>query len=292
LASAAACLLATAAAVAYAQVGSGERSVTILYTGAAFGRLTPYASGADGGLGGLARRDAALAQLQRRFPGALLLDAGGSFAEPTASGRSAAEALLAAFRALGYGAVAIGPADLAYGREFLEERASAGLFVSNLTYKQPAMFAGPARAFTRGGVTVRVLALVEPSAAAADARAAAAVTPPAGYLTSHPASGALTVVLCSTKRDSATALAAHPQADVVINANPDGELNVEPPFRFQDGKVYTEAAIYGSRIGVLELRVNGPTVLAAQNSQVALDKSFADGVRVKPILDAFAAKTK
>jgi len=257
--------------------------VTVLYTGAAFGKLTPCGCTPESDMGGILRRDSALLPLRERYPRSLLVEAGGSFDEPSPQNRLGALAYVRSLRALGYDAAAIGAADLVYGREFLSENGGGLFFVSNLKWKAgDSPLTASSRLVERGPATVELIAIIDPDDLAPGDRLNVVVVPPARFLDEQCAADRLTVVLCSTSREKARRLLDHPRVEVVINAYPKGDLLTEPPFSFADGKVSTETAIYGSRIGVLRLFWTGATLAAAENQFVALEKQYADGERALP----------
>jgi len=273
--------------------GSSERqSVTLVYTGGAFGKLKPCACSPESDMGGLSRRETMLARLLQQYPEALLVDAGGSFKEATVQARLAAQAYLDSLKALDYDAVAIGPEDLLYGRAFLVQNRDAGLFVSNLAFKQPADMAGAVRLFEVNGVPVRLIALLDPADLYTGKQADIEVRPPAVYLDQATVPEELTVVLGSTKPETARTWLAHPAVDVVINAPPGKDILDTPAYEVRDGKVYAETGVYGSRIGVLHLAFANGELTKAENSLIELTKEIPDGERVRPLLQHYQDETK
>lgn len=268
-------------------------SVTILFTGGAFGKLKPCACSPESDLGGLLRRDTALLGLAKEFPDALLVDAGGSFKEPSTQAKLGAAAYLGGLKTLGYDVVGVGAGDLLYGRSFLVEHADAGLLASNLVYATgEAPFVGIVRDIQRGGAKVRFVSLIHPKDLYTGVQANVALTTPDDFLRKQTSEDELVVVLTSTTPETARAWLKLPTVDVVINADPAGDLNTEPIIERVGDGLYAESAVFGSRIGVLQLQVEQGAVIDVQQRVVPLDKTFVDGARAKPQYDQYIAETK
>jgi len=272
---------------------STDAPVTIIYTGASFCKLKPCACSPESDLGGILRRDTALDDLLRRYPEALLLDAGNTFKEPTVQGKLGAIALVESLKVLGYDAVAIGPSDLIFGREFIERRSGGLLFVSNLRWKNvDSPLVVPSRSFKIGRSKIDVSAIIEPADVYTGTQANVEVDDPLGFLDRHARRKALTVVLISTEPEKAHRLLKHPKVDVVINAQPAAKIQDTPSYEFTGGKVYAEAGIFGSRVGVLKVVDRRGALLSAENEFIELKKDFRDGVRVKPFCEQYEAEVK
>jgi len=276
-----------------AEGGPDENRIAIVYTGAAFGKLKPCACSPETDLGGVLRRDTALAKLKAEHPDALVLDAGSSFKEPTVQGKLGAKAYIDTLRALGYDAAAIGPGDLIFGREFLEETGGSLVFVSNLRWKgTPSRLTVPLRRIPAGEIPVEVIAIVDPSDVYTGSQSEIEAEDPAAFFDRTCRKGEPTVVLCSTSDQTARRLLAHPEVEVVINALARKNIQDEPRYEFQNGKVLAEGSLYGSRIGVLQLKWEGSKIVAASNRFVPLDKQVADGERARPFHESYEAQVK
>jgi len=273
-------------------ISAENQNLTILYTGATSGKMQPCTCGPDADLGGLSRRDTALAELRKSYPDALLVDAGGSFAEPSYQGKLEAQAYLDMLQILGYDALALGPGDLVYGRGLFTDHAGSFALASNLQFKKQTPWADLPRDITRGSIKIRLLALASPEDVNAGRQTDATVIPPPVYVVKQLSDDRLLVVLCNMPREKALPLLDLQGVDAMINAEASLDESAKPLFQFANGKVYAETAIYSSRIGVLHLSVKDGGILAAQNSLISLDKSFAPGARVRPIIERFEKATK
>ena len=271
--------------------GPGEKW-TILYTGAAHGKITPCACSAESDLGGLPRRDTALLEQLKTYPAALLVDAGGAFDEPSPQNRAGAQAMAASLQTLGYATAALGPNELLYGRVFLEALPGS-FFVSNVRWKNaPSPLSQSIRRIDREGQSLELFALVNPADVYAGEQAEIVVEDPLAFLKRHSGPNTPTIVLCATDPDTARKWLAEPEVEIVLNANPRGDLLTDPPYTFADGKIYAETAIYGSRLGVLEVTFDRGLPVSAGNRFLPLDNRVADGARVAEFRRNYETETK
>jgi Cytochrome c554 and c-prime len=268
-------------------------TVTLITSGAAHGKLKPCACSEESDIGGMLRRDTAVAKLRADYPDSLLLDAGGSFKEPTSQGKLSAAAYLNGLVALGYDAGAIGRDDLLFGESFLTENGAGKLFVSNakLKKKEGASLIG-VRQWQRGGTTVRAFAVVFEADLLDGDKTQIQVEPVADYLRREARDGDLNIVLCSTDPKNARALPSDLPIDVIVNASPEGDVLNDPAYEFDGDRVYVETGFFGSRLGVLELKKSGGKIASAVHRFVSLDKTYADGPRFGVIHEAFEKETK
>ncbi|NLH49630.1 MAG: hypothetical protein GX444_13665 [Myxococcales bacterium] len=265
---------------------------TIVYTGAAHGKITPCACSAESDLGGLLRRDTALVDLLKTYPEALLVDAGGAFDEPSPQNRAGAKAMADSLQALGYTAAALGPNELLYGRAFLEALPGS-FFVSNVRWKNaPSPLSQTLRRIDRGDQKLEIVALVNPADIYAGDQAEIVIEDPLAFLNRQCRPDTPTLVLCATDPDTARRWLAAPEVEIVLNANPRGDLLVDPPFAVAGGKIYAEAAIYGSRLGILEVSFDHGLPVSAHNRFLPLDNRVADGARVAEFRRRYEAETK
>lgn len=272
---------------------SDNKPLVIIYTGAGLSKLKPCACSAESDLGGILRRDTVLYELEKKYPKRLLFDAGSSFREPTVQGKLAAKAYAKSLVALGYDAVAISPQDLIFGRQFIEENGKEIFFVSNMRWKDiESPLVASSKSFKVDRNEVEVFAIVAPSDVYLGAQSDVEVEEPLEFLNKRAKKEALTIILCSTSQKTAKTYISHPYADVVINAYVEAKIEDTPSYEFKDGKVYTEAGIFGSRIGVLKIKQKNGKIIFAENEFIPLHKGYADGQRVKRYFDDYESAVK
>jgi hypothetical protein len=144
----------------------------------------------------------------------------------------------------------------------------------------------------RGAHEVEIVAWVDPAAIYTGPGADATPEDPAAFAAQHLRPNRLTIVLAATTPETAKKWLALPDVEVVINANPQNDITFDPPVVRDGDKLYAEAAIYGSRIGWLQLAVQDGAIQSASHRFVPLDKHVAEGARVRPFFDEYEAETK
>lgn len=270
-----------------------DEPLAIIYTGAGLCKLKPCACSAESDLGGILRRDTVLSELKKKYPKRLLLDAGSSFREPTVQGRLAAIAYAKSLVTLKYDAVAISPADLVFGRQFIEENGKEFFFVSNMRWKNvESPLVVSSKTFKVNGDEVEVFAIVAPSDVYLGAQSDVEVEEPLEFLNKHARKDTLTIVLCSTSQENAKAYISHPDVEVVINAYVEAKIEDTPLYEFKDKKVLSEAGIFGSRVGVLKIRQKKGELLSVENEFIPLHKGYRDGQRVRQYYDDYESEVK
>jgi 5'-nucleotidase / UDP-sugar diphosphatase len=150
-------------AISFAAFAGGNRTVTILYTGAVKGTIDPCIACAcdKNGSGGLARRAQMIESIRKGDPSVLLLDGGAVFDDQ----KDTAELMLNAMGVMGYDALNLGGPEFNFGKEFLEQplsRVSFPYIASNLLYN------GNKLPWTReyiikeaGGIKVAILGVLD-----------------------------------------------------------------------------------------------------------------------------------
>lgn len=285
-------LVALSLVLAYAAQEQTDDSVVVIYSGASFGKLKPCACSPESDMGGLLRRDTVLVDLRKQYPNSLLLDTGGLFEEPSTQNRLGAVALLNSLRALKYQAVGIGASDAIYGHEFLEQYGKDLLFVSNLRWKQAnSPLHIPVKRFKHGQLDIEVFSLINPADVYLGSQSDFSVVDPVEFLNEQTQTGALTIVLCNTDQAAADSFLQHPGVEVVVNSIADANILYDPSFSFENGLVMTQAAIYGSRIGLLRLQWKDG-LQQAENKFIPLDKHVPDGERVIGFFEKYEAQVK
>ena len=106
------------------------RQLTVVYSGSLLGELEPCGCTREGDLGGIRRQATAVDALRAERPGLFLISPGGMFSTLLPTHRITNRYILSGFAELGYDAVGVQWADLAYGTDFLRE-ASMPLVASN-----------------------------------------------------------------------------------------------------------------------------------------------------------------
>ena len=301
--------------------GPPQRWLSFAYTGRTDGFLENCGCKVNQS-GGVARRASALTRFRRKYPDALVLDAGDAFLRPQQQSGldplSAAEQGLVAevLAANRYDALAIGLTELTFGHErFRELTGPLRLpYVATNLGARDGRLAHGSRSFSRAGLDIAVLGLFErplPAGAlsqyfeeaAESLKVEDAVERARAELDGLAKSPDLLIALGNLTPHSIRRLVARcPELDLVISTEfnallgpakggeAPGARQERPGFCGQTLVLYTRATRYGVSTARLGVDAQG-RIARAELADVWLADSIPDDRRVRAMLDRFYART-